>query len=85
MERRVASESALRAALAERDVLRLVHVRTEPRSDRELPRPDQTAPELAARFRAWLADRAGEHATLPCTFACLIANILSDRRPSYGA
>jgi len=33
-----------------------LHVRTRPRSDRSLPRPSQTAAELASRFRAWLAE-----------------------------
>ena len=31
-----------------------VHVSTEPRSDRELPRPRLQAPEIARRFRDWL-------------------------------
>ncbi len=53
---RVSTEASLRAALGTSSAgLHFVHVRTQPRSDRVLPRPTQTAPELAARFRAWLA------------------------------
>jgi phosphonopyruvate decarboxylase len=53
---RISSEASLRSALADdSQQLRFVHVRTAPRADRSLPRPDLTAPELAARFRAWLA------------------------------
>ncbi len=46
-------EDAIRTPLGE---LSFVHARTSPRSDRRLPRPTQTAPELAERFSRWLLD-----------------------------
>jgi phosphonopyruvate decarboxylase len=45
-------EEAIRVPRGE---LSFVHVRTTARADRKLPRPTQTAPELAERFRRWLA------------------------------
>ena len=38
--------------------LSFIHVRTLPRADRTLPRPTQTPPEIAARFRAFLQSSA---------------------------
>ncbi len=38
-----------------RGELSFVHVKTTARTDRKLPRPTQTAPELAERFSHWLA------------------------------
>jgi phosphonopyruvate decarboxylase len=45
-------EDSIRTDHAE---LTFLHVKTRPRADRKLPRPSQTAAELAARFRDWLA------------------------------
>jgi phosphonopyruvate decarboxylase len=40
------------------DELTLVHVLTQPRADRKLPRPTMTPAEVVDRFRAWLAATA---------------------------
>ena len=53
---RASSEATLGQALAaDHGELCFVHVRTQPRADRKLPRPTQTPREIADRFRAWLA------------------------------
>lgn len=46
-------EDAIRSPRSE---LSFIHVRTAPRGDRTLPRPTQTAQELADRFSRWLAN-----------------------------
>ncbi len=52
---RVGSPDELEEAIrTPRGELSFVHVRTAPRADRKLPRPTQTAPELAERFSCWL-------------------------------
>ncbi|MEE2664047.1 MAG: phosphonopyruvate decarboxylase [Myxococcota bacterium] len=54
---RVSSAAELEDAIrTPRRELGFVHVRTAPRADRKLPRPTQTAQELADRFSRWLAD-----------------------------
>ncbi len=53
--RRIADAPGLQAAL--RDAVRgpvFLHVRTEPRASRKLPRPTETPAEVAARFVRWM-------------------------------
>ena len=53
--RRIAGEDELREAL--RDASpgpRFLHVRTEPRASRKLPRPKETPAEVAERFAQWM-------------------------------
>jgi phosphonopyruvate decarboxylase len=48
----------LQAAVHEADgVLTFINVRTEPRQNRDLPRPGITPPEVTERFRRWLGRR----------------------------
>lgn len=52
---RAVSAGALAEALADpAPGPTLIHVPTRPRSDRRLPRPTMTPPEVAGRLRAWL-------------------------------
>jgi phosphonopyruvate decarboxylase len=53
--RRVATATELTEAVrgARRGPV-FVHVRTEPRASRKLPRPEETPAEVAARFAAWM-------------------------------
>lgn len=54
--RGVASVEELEATVREASgQLTFLHARTEPRADRKLPRPAEKPPEIAERFRAWLA------------------------------
>ena len=56
---RAETPEALRDTLAApEDLLTFLHVRTRPREDRKLPRPELSPPQIAARFRAWLAEPA---------------------------
>ena len=53
---RVDDLERLRDVLSDRTPgLSFIHVRTQPRPDRKLPRPTQTPPEVKDRFRAFLA------------------------------
>jgi len=53
--RRVADAGELSAAVkGARGGPAFVHVRTQPRSDRKLPRPSETPAEVAARFADWM-------------------------------
>lgn len=52
---RAAGADELRGVLAQREPgLTFIHVRTRPREDRKLPRPEATPADAATRFRSWL-------------------------------
>jgi len=51
---RPAELEELGRVLRESDDLTFVHLHTEPRSDRKLPRPDITPEQVARRLRSWL-------------------------------
>jgi phosphonopyruvate decarboxylase len=52
---RPAGAAELEAALRQAEPgLTFVHVRTRPRTNRKLPRPEMTPAEVAVRFRGWL-------------------------------
>jgi phosphonopyruvate decarboxylase len=54
---RIASGAALTEAIrSARRGPTFLHVRTEPRSDRRLPRPSETPAEVAERFASWMRE-----------------------------
>jgi phosphonopyruvate decarboxylase len=58
---RVAGVEHLRSVLATgEEGLAFVHVRTRPRTDHKLPRPEVSPAEVAERFRKWLSVRPSE-------------------------
>jgi phosphonopyruvate decarboxylase len=54
---RATGAAALEAALRDgEEVLTFIHLRTRPRTNRKLPRPELTPAETAERFRHWLLE-----------------------------